>query len=372
MARQHYDIESRLGRRALPARSEPYWRRLAVGEYIGYRANRRPPGTWVARIRDEEGRQHYHSLGCFEDYLPAEKAAKEWIAGFKSTGRVEPLTVALCLKHYVSELRQQGRDHAANDAESRFTRTVYGTPFAAIKMDVLRADHVKKWRDGFTGLKAKSVNRELAVLRAAFNMAYKEGLVQSDVAWRGVKQIATPDGESTRRDRWLNADERKALLEACHPALAAFVRALLLTAARPGELAACDVAHFDRKAGVLHIPDGKTGSRSIPLSSAMNELCKDQSKDKLPSAPLFTDPDGKRWNKGIWSIWLREARRQAGFGDDVVMYCLRHTSISEMILNGIDAFTVARMAGTSTAQIDKHYGHLCAERTKSALDKVKL
>lgn len=373
MPRKVHDITTKLSRRALPYRLEPYWRRLAPGEYVGYRQSQaNPTGTWVARFRDEDGKQRYHALGGFEELHQAEKAAREWIAKYKQSGSVEPLTVALCCKHYVQELKQQGREAAAKDAESRFNRTVYGTKFGAIKMDALRADHVKAWRDGFTKLKAKSINRELSVLRAAFNLGFAEGLVTSDLAWRAVKQLKTPEGESTRRDRWLTADERKALLDASHPALTAFIRALLLTAARPGEIAACDVRHFDRKAGVLNIPDGKTGSRSIPLSSAMIELCQAQCKDKLPTAPLFTDPDGKRWIRGVWAIWLREARRQSGLGDDVVLYSLRHTAISEMIMQGMDAFSVARMAGTSTAQIDAHYGHLCAERTRSALDKVKL
>lgn len=373
MPRKVYDITTKLARKALPYRLEPYWRRLAPGEYVGYRQSQaNPTGTWVARFRDEEGRQRYHALGGFEELHQAEKAAREWIAKYKQSGRVEPLTVALCCKHYVQELRNLGRDKSATDAEGRFGRTVYGTPFGAIKMDVLRADHVKAWRDSFTHLKAKTVNRELSGLRAALNLAFKEGLVTSDLAWRAVKQLKSPPGQSTRRDRWLNADERKALLEAAHPALGAFMRALLLTAARPGEIAACDVRHFDRQAGVLHIPDGKTGSRSIPLSTAMAELCQAQSQDKLPGAPLFTDPDGRRWIRGVWAIWLREARRQSGLGDDVVLYSLRHTAISEMIMAGIDPFSVARMAGTSTAQIDQHYGHLCAERTRSALDQVQL
>lgn len=373
MAKKRYDIETKLARRALPARLEPYWRRLAIGEYVGYRQTAsNPQGTWVARYRDEDGKQHYKALGCHEELDQAIKAAREWIDSYKKTGGIEPLTVALACRHYVAELRQQGREQAAKDAESRFNRTIYGTRFGSIRLDQLRADHVKKWRDGFEGLKAKSVNRELSVLRAALNLAYRENLTASDNAWRGVRQLSIPDTEATRRTRWLNAHERQNLLEAAHPALAAFVKALLLTAARPGEIAACNVAHFDRRAGVLHIPTGKTGSRSIPLSQAMIELCSRQATDKLPGAPLFTDPDGKRWHKSVWSIWLREARRRAGMDDSVVMYALRHTAISEMIQGGLDAFTVARMAGTSTAMIDKHYGHIFAERTRAALDSVNL
>lgn len=373
MARQKYDIESRLGRRALPARLEPYWRRLAVGEYVGYRqSGHNPQGTWVARYRDEEGRQNYKALGVFDDYLHAEKAAKDWIATFKQSGQIEPMTVALACQHYVTDIRQQGRDQAAKDADQRFARTIYGTSFGKIRISALRADHIKKWRDSFEGIKAKSINRELSSLRAALNLAFKEGLIQTDVAWRAVRQLKTPEGESTRRERWLNAEERARLIESAHPALAQIIKGLLLTAARVGELQACDVLHFDRKAETLHLPSGKTGARSIPLSTAMIALCQEQAKDKLPGAPLFTDPDGRRWNKNSTSIWMREARRRAGLDDDVVMYALRHTAISEMIANGLDAFAVARLAGTSTAMIDAHYGHLCAARTKDALDRMKL
>jgi integrase len=371
MARQKYDIESRLGRRALSARLEPYWRRLAVGEYVGYRqSGHNPQGTWVARYRDEEGRQNYKALGCFDDYLDAEKAAREWILTFKQSGDIEPMTVALACRHYVGDLRQQGRDQAAKDADQRFARTVYGTSFGKIRISALRADHIKKWRDSFEGIKAKSVNRELTTLRAALNLAFKEGLIQTDVAWRAVRHLKSPEGESTRRDRWLNAEERARLIESAHPALAQLIKALLLTAARVGEIQACNVSHFDRKAGTLHIPSGKTGARSVPLSAAMQELCQEVSKDKLPSAPLFTDPDGRRWNKNTTSIWMREARRQAGLDDAVVMYSIRHTAISEMVQGGLDAFAVAKLAGTSTAMIDKHYGHLCADRTRAALDKM--
>lgn len=54
------------------------------------------------------------------------------------------------------------------------------------------------------------------------------------------------------------------------------------------------------------------------------------------------------------------------------MYSLRHTAISEMIASGIDSFEVARMAGTSTEMIDKHYGHLRHDRMRAKLDAVAI
>ena len=49
------------------------------------------------------------------------------------------------------------------------------------------------------------------------------------------------------------------------------------------------------------------------------------------------------------------------------MYRLRHVAISEMIAGGVDTFLVAKLAGTSTAMIDKHHGHLRHEQSHWAV-----
>ena len=54
------------------------------------------------------------------------------------------------------------------------------------------------------------------------------------------------------------------------------------------------------------------------------------------------------------------------------MYTLRHVAISEMIAAGMDSFLVAKLAGTSTAMIDKHYGHLRHDQTRARLDAVAM
>lgn len=64
--------------------------------------------------------------------------------------------------------------------------------------------------------------------------------------------------------------------------------------------------------------------------------------------------------------------RAAKLPDDVVFYTLRHTGISEMIAGGVDTFVVAALAGTSTAMIDQHYGHLRHDQTRARLDAVSM
>lgn len=168
----------------------------------------------------------------------------------------------------------------------------------------------------------------------------------------------------------LTATERSELLKACPDDLSLLVTGLLLTAARPGELAKATVADFDAKVGSL-ILDGKTGRRVVPLSTAARDFFERQARGKLPKAPLFAASSGKAWSKDAWKKPIKTAAKAAGLPDGIVLYTLRHTAISEMMMGGIGSGIVALLAGTSTQMIDKHYGHLAHEQTRQKLDAIK-
>lgn len=59
-------IDSRSARARLSARREPYWTVISTGCALGYRRGA-SGGTWVARLRDETGKQHYEALGAADD-----------------------------------------------------------------------------------------------------------------------------------------------------------------------------------------------------------------------------------------------------------------------------------------------------------------
>lgn len=364
-----YDITTRTSRRALPSRREPYWHRLCAGGYLGYRRSQRDEhGQWIGRWRDPEtGKQVYHALGFFHDFDPAKQACEKWLQHVQMSGNTDVVTVADALEHYIERLQSIGKQETATDQAFRFRAHILNHPIAKRKLTDLKAFHIAKWRDGLSG-KPATINRIFSSLKAALNLAYKENLV-SVKTWASVPMLRV--GDDGARDRWLNADERRALLDRCGPELSLFVKVLLLTAARCGEVAAAKVGDYDKRAGTLKL-SGKTGLRTIPLSSAAIVICDEASRDKLPAATLFTDPNGKAWNRATWSRAFRQACNDAGLDTSVSMYTLRHSSISELIQSGMDAFTVARMAGTSTAQIDRHYGHLAAHRTREQLNEIRL
>jgi hypothetical protein len=59
-------IDSRSSRTKLFERREPYWTAISRGCAIGYRRGGKG-GSWIARFRDEAGRQHYEALGAADD-----------------------------------------------------------------------------------------------------------------------------------------------------------------------------------------------------------------------------------------------------------------------------------------------------------------
>src|SRR5215469_8869926 len=81
-------IDSRSARSGLGERREPYWTVISKGCALGYRRGSKG-GTWIARFRDDAGRQHYEALGAADDFrdpdglgvfsfAQAQAAARSW------------------------------------------------------------------------------------------------------------------------------------------------------------------------------------------------------------------------------------------------------------------------------------------------------
>lgn len=373
------DLSKKANRAKLEPRREPYWQRVAgsQGLYIGFRVLKSGGGTWVARRYTEEKKQAYRSLGAMSRFDDAVRDARQW-AEASEQGIIEhDSTVLDACTAYVEHQRLNKSKAAANDAEGRFKRLVYGKPIARIPLAKLRTTQVKQWLnaqvpdddDPDVVRRAKdSANRNLTALKAALNLALKDRLVSTDAGWKTVTPFKKV---GSRRQHFLTIEQRKALLGACPPDLALLAKALLLVPARPGEIAALSVRDFDQRTGTARL-SGKTGTRTVTLSTDAAALFAEAARGKIGGAPVFSRADGLRWDKDAWKKRFKEAVNSAGLPADVVLYSLRHTAISELIANGMDSFLVARLAGTSTAMIDKHYGHLRHDRTRAMLDSVKM
>ena len=386
-------IDTKSGRDRLAERREPYWHKIEAGRFLGFRKGA-TGGFWIARYRDGSNKQHYAQLGqsVGDDYTEAKRKAETW---FKTiTGgagvTVKTGTVEAACEAYARGLDKKGRTGAATDARARFAqfvnakrtvgrkekREIDGDRLGNIPMDRLTRDDVEAWLDRVNNGKrrASSVNRNLRQLKAALTYAVKVGYAANPVAWDSVDALPNAD---RARDVFLDADQRRTLLDNAPDGLRQFLTALLHIGARPGELARATVADFDRKQKTLTLRSakgrgGKIRPRSVPLTAAALALFKDAAKDKLPSAPLLTGPDGGAWTKMQLSRATRATVKAAKLPKATVPYSMRHAAISEWLAAGINPVTCAKMAGTSVLMIEKHYHKFIAEPALEKLESVKL
>lgn len=188
-----YSVHLARTRNALNPRREPYWGApIRGGRYLGVRKLADGTCTWIARARDDEGRQRYRSLGQATDqfdFNAAKKAAEDWFRDFDAGVNSDPqLTVADACKDYADELRAEGRFSTATDAEIRFKATIYGRSIAKVPLSKLRAKTIKDWRNALNGTRATQ-NRGLTALKAALNLSVQNRLVNPAAAheWHSVK-----------------------------------------------------------------------------------------------------------------------------------------------------------------------------------------
>lgn len=381
------DLTTVRSRERLKPRREPYWHKLAVGRFLGFRPSSiGKNGHWIARFYDADTRRKpLKALGDFPNLPPnehfgaAKKEAEAWFAHLDGGGSLESLTVRQACERY-----GQGRP----DAEGRLRRLVYDDPIAKIYVAKLTKEHVRTWRKRLESTpalvslkksgKAKhrprspsTINRDMTVLRAALNLALDHGDALNDQAWRTVlRPIENADG---RRNLYLDREQRRALLAALPDDARDFARGLCALPLRPGTLAALRAADFDPRRNELSIGKDKSGAaRRILLPAATAALLREQIKSKTPAAPLFSRTGGNAWNRNAWKVPVKQAVRVAGLPDGVSAYTLRHSTITDLVTGGLDLLTVAQVSGTSVAMIEKHYGHLQRERAAQALATLTL
>ncbi|WP_399678214.1 tyrosine-type recombinase/integrase [Xenophilus sp.] len=385
-------IDTVTARNRLKPRREPYWHRVSKGNYLGFRKmTSGSGGSWIARSFDEGTRkQVYHALGDFstlpdhQRYDAANKAALAWFDHLGKGGSSDVVTVASACKTYVAHLRDTKGDKAADDAQARFARHVLSDrKLSSIELTKLTPAHVEAWRKALrdkptpTGpnkgkaRSASAVNRDVNSFRAALNLAFKDGLVTSNFAWRA--KLAPAKNADKRRDVYLDLDQRRKLIAASAPDMAEFLRALSLVPLRPGAMAALTVAQFDKRLGVLTVGKDKAGGdRKIHLPDTTAKFFAAQCKDKLPTAHILTNSQGRPWGRDTWGYQFTQAAQRSSMPPKASTYSVRHSVITDLIHAGVDSLTVAQLSGTSVAMIEKHYGHLTRDHARTALAALSL
>jgi integrase len=172
---------------------------------------------------------------------------------------------------------------------------------------------------------------------------------------------------------YLDKDQRRSLLEHMDAEAAPFVRALCLLPLRPGAMAALTVGDFDKRTSELTVGTDKAGNdRRFLVSSAAAALLAEQSSDKLPSVLLFRRANGNAWDRNTWGDAIENAAKAAELPASTTAYTLRHSTISDLVRDGLPLLTIAQISGTSVEMIEWHYGHLARDSAVKALETLAL
>jgi hypothetical protein len=289
-------IDTRSARAKLPLRAEPYWTVISEGCALGYRRGAKG-GTWVARFRDETGKQHYGALGAADDardadglsvfsFAQAQGKARDWfqMKAAEQAGDFVPLdrpyTVTDAIADYLADYkRRSGKaiDRVEASVRAWITSELGGVPLAKLTKGRIQTWHQKiadtparlrtkpgeaqrhRKADASTeGVRRRrsAANRVLTILKAALNHAHQERRCASDNAWRQVRAFREADAV---RLRYLSDAEARRLTNAGPADFRALVTAALLTGCRYGELTALIVDDFNRDVGTIQIAVSKSG-----------------------------------------------------------------------------------------------------------------
>ena len=357
-------------RRSLAPRREPYWApSLGINQSLGFRKIDDERGSWVAR-RKVDGRCQYKALGPETDafgFVEARAAALKWFTDQDRGIKTDETTVAGACKLYVEDRGRVKGEACAQDAKMRFKRTIDGKPFGNMKLDKVRATHLADWFHRLK-LSKSAANRTLTAVKAALYLAFNNDLAPASLI-EACRKVKPYKDANKRRDLFLDLTQRRALLAQCSGALKDLVEAAMLTGARAGELTSATKSQFDSRMRCMTFT-GKTGTRTVPLSTAALTLFKRLSESKLPNAFLLTRDDGKPWAHSDWDELVRNAAKAAELPDKTCLYTMRHSFISQAISDGLSILDVARLVGTSVMMIEKHYGHLNNTEARDRLAKV--
>lgn len=370
------------GRARLRPRREPYWSKVSAGNYLGYRKSD-ASGTWVARHRTDDGKQVYRALGDFGDHPDHERcdratvAAREWFDHLGEGGQTEVLTVAGAVTLYLAELIADNRHEVEAHARSQLGLHVLSHRIARIDLVKLHKKDVVNWRRDLRDKPTpqgkpragSTINRMSNMLRAVLNQAVKDGLVTNTRAW---KSALAKDGTAEKSGGvYLDRAQRRAVLECASAEARPFFEALKLLPVRPGAMAALRAGNFDKRTSVLHIVEDKAnGNRKVKLQGLTAAFFAEQVRGKLPAALMFANSRGTAWDRDSWSHQFRNAANLAGLPIEASTYDLRHSGITDLIIDGVPAITVATWAGTSVAQIEANYHHHAPEHSADALEKL--
>jgi integrase len=260
---------------------------------------------------------------------------------------------------------------------------------------------LERFQTAHAGRSADFIAKHTVSIKAMFNTAVRKGWLPAGFKpFASVEPIKLPPRPLSEADL-LTPDEVEALLRFADADLSSWgmgrgarrrepaeyrmgganpwqgfgdlLRCFHATGARTSELLNARVADYQPRTRQIVLGNHKrcrTMREPMPRIIALNDealaIVRRRCEGRPPDAHIFTQPrNGRSWDRSNVAERFRAVRARTGVRDAITIYSFRHLWISEMLMAGLDALLIARMAGTSVAMIERVYGHF---RTQSFVE----
>jgi integrase len=343
----------------------------------------RPSGvkTYIIQYRNAQGRTRKMTIGT-HGVLTPDEARKEALkhlaeverggdpAEDKQTNR-KAATFKEAADRYMKEHAVAKKKPKSIIEDRRLLDKVILPVFASMRVTGITRADIAKFHHGLRKTRYQA-NRALALLSKLFNLCEKWGLrADGTNPTRHVEKF-----KEYKKERYLTPEELSRLgvalsnTEAAKeelPQAIAAIRLLILTGARLSEILTLKWDYIDLERREMHLPDSKTGKKTIQLGEPAIEL--------LMTVPRFVRSPyvipGQKAGKhliGLPHIWHR-IREKAGL-PDVRIHDLRHSFASSAAQAGMSLPFIGALLGHRELATTNRYVHLMSDPLKVAANKV--
>ena len=328
---------------------------------------RRPQGKFWWMNFMYHGRQIRRSTGTADRRLAEKvlgKVGSQIVEGrFFETLEETTRTFEELMERYLSE-------HAAKKSQPRHYRGYANSLtafFGGRSLAEITPKLIVEYKNSryAAGLKPASINRELASLKKAFNLAVREWEWCRD---NPVSRVSM-ERENNQRDRWLSVEEETQLLQACAPWLHDLVIFALHTGMRMGEILELTWRGADVSRRTVMVFRSKNGERrTIPVNQTVLTVLKEKAKvrslktDVIFCSKVFTPIESGHLRR---SFRLALSKAQI---DDFHFHDLRHTFATRLVQAGVDLYKVQRLLGHKSPIMTQRYAHHYPESLRDGVE----
>lgn len=219
----------------------------------------------------------------------------------------------------------------------------------------LRPFHLQKWVDRIPGIAPGTKRNYIRAVQRAMKWAEQQGMIDRSP----IAHMEKPAGG--KREVVLSLEEYQLLLS--HVRDQGFRDLLEVTwetGCRPQESLRVEARHFDavHQRWIFPVTESKVKGkpRIVYLTSKATEITA-RLAFKNPTGRLFRNSSDVPWTTD--AVNCRFTRLTGRIGRRYCLYHLRHTWMNRMLISGVDALTVAILAGHSDpSMLAKTYQHL--------------